>query len=491
MTVLTFSKDFKPAEQISIEIRLPFYLYNHIYNVNDYKYYVKGYIYSESRNVTVSIKGLDRVLGFGGGQEYETHSYALDYNEFTFSIDAYSEFVLDEVVRIIFATIMVFLFYVVPMLVMLILFIRRKNKSNLRVLYLQKFLFYTFSFFSLFFLLAFPKDLTPAIVLLCGFGVLTLITLLQNILRNCKNFNSLIAETMCWAMNIYYLVKDLETVYINIWIFGFIDFIFILFKIRKTVKMDPALQNHLPVGILYSLENWIIYLYFNITSCTTFITSEALGDRFEIFFVPLPFIFIFYFVGMILRYRFLFLKLFREFYKDLDLEALEKKIQKRQELPNLHPETINFYNILLAQHCLAHNMEKTRLYVKKTYLPKTKGYVLSYRGMNMRYGQTKEELEYGYEVLKREYYNNKLALKSFDKFYKFWLPYYGTNPSQDIKKVYNYHRKNNEFSNAISLFVLIYYYKNENDVSKVEELKKEFISKYGNLTEFVNGLNAL
>ncbi|MCM1131691.1 MAG: hypothetical protein NC310_06540 [Roseburia sp.] len=416
----------------------------------------------------------------------EGHNHMLEYSESMIPIATYSD---PELSRIVFMTTIVFLFYFVPMLVMLILFICRKEKKGLKLFYLHKFLSYTLSFFGLFLLS--KVDLTPAIVLLCGYGILTLIALYQNIVNNCRDFNSLIAETVCWAMNIYYfIVHDIESIYINIWIFGLLDFIFALLRIRKTAKMDPTLKNSLPVGILYSLEGWLIYLYFSITLSTFFIISEAL-NHFEIFVVAALCIFLIYIVGMILRQGFFFLKPFREFYKDLNLDALENKIQKRQTLPHLHPETINFYNILLAQQCLAHDMEKTKKYIKKAYLPKTNRYILSYRGMNMRYGQSKEEFEHGYEVLKREYYNNKAMLKSFDKFYKFWLPYYGTNPNQNIEKVYKYHRKNNEFSNAISLFVLIHYYKNENDISKVEELKKEFISKYGVLTEFVKDLNKL
>ena len=94
-------------------------------------------------------------------------------------------------------------------------------------------------------------------------------------------------------------------------------------------------------------------------------------------------------------------------------------------------------------------------------------------------------------MLKKEFYNNKRALKSFDKFYNFWSPYYGINPTVDISKTYRVDRKNNAYSNAISLFLLIHYYNNQKNTSKVRELKYEFLKKYSNLTEFVNDLNEL
>ncbi|MDE6660881.1 MAG: hypothetical protein K2J93_03530, partial [Anaeroplasmataceae bacterium] len=167
------------------------------------------------------------------------------------------------------------------------------------------------------------------------------------------------------------------------------------------------------------------------------------------FFVSFVIIMIGYFIGMILRFKYFFLKPFRTFYKDLDLEALEQSVHKRQALPDVHPETINLYNILMIRHCISHSKDKGREYFKKIYLPKTKGYVFQYRGLLLRYGLTKEEFDNAYEVLKKEFYNNKTALKNLDKFYKFWSPYYGTNPTVDISKIYKFNRKNNAYQNAI------------------------------------------
>lgn len=494
MTVFVFPLSFQPQETIEIDISTPIYLLKYVGTEHKDLYYFTGYMHSEIKNISIRLRGEGDVKDFYGGEKIGQQGdvYTLNGNEFSVVWDMAMVNLIYDAIKMILGGFLTFVVYLIPMIIMFILFLRRKEKKGLQVLYLQKFLSYSLSFFGFLFFVIIDENLSAAIVLLSLFGLLTLTTFIQTVTKKCRDFGRLILETICWVMSIHNLVSNkVFGVFGALWIFNLIDFIFIILKMRKLSLADPTLPKKcLPVGILYELENWIIYFYFAFTLIGAYFWSNALGN---LGYIILIFIcsLSFYYIGMLLRHKFFFLKPFRKFHKDLDLEDLEKKIQKRQSLLNLHPETINFYNILLAQYSLAHNQEKTKEYIKKCYLPKTQGYVLSYRGMMMRYGQTKDEFEHAYETLKREYYNNKMVLRSFEKFYQFWSPYYGTNRVENISKIYNYQRKNNSFSNAISLFVLIYYYKNENNMSKVEELKNEFLEKYRVLTEFVNDLNNL
>ncbi|MDE7161621.1 MAG: hypothetical protein K2N65_02545, partial [Anaeroplasmataceae bacterium] len=181
----------------------------------------------------------------------------------------------------------------------------------------------------------------------------------------------------------------------------------------------------------------------------------------------------------------------RKYWKTLDIVQFEKDILKIQSRPNLHPDTILYYNILFMQCVLVHSKEKFFEYYKKCSSPQTKGLQPLYRGLILRYGMTKEEFDHSFEILNKEFYNKKSVLKRVNKFYQFWQPYYGMNSNYINEKLYRIDRKKNQYQNAISLFVLIYYYKNNGQLDKAAELKTEFVKKYSVFEECIRDLETI
>ncbi|MDE7385411.1 MAG: hypothetical protein K2M84_06600 [Anaeroplasmataceae bacterium] len=439
---------------------------------------LSGYLFDEIAKVKVKVNAICFLEEINGTQQHKkAKEFQLDEysNTYTFVLNTTANgeggyhLVLPQDLSLVLQTVLSCLFYVIPMIAMVVLFCLRKTKKGYILLYLQKIISYSLFFFGLFGLIFYPENLAMLIVLFCIFGILTILNVIEIVTKNTRSFGRLEFVTMCWVVAIYNLaIGVLFGAFIGLWIFNLGIFISIIFRIsNKNKQANLDKEKYLPFGVLYNVERWITYFYFSSTMAISYVLT-LVYNAFGYFFLALFLILVFYYIGAILKNVLLFMKPIRVYVKDVDINKLETSIQKLQALPEIHPETINYYNLILAQFFLAHSKEKCREYLKKCYYPKTKSCIISYRGISLRYGMTKEEFDHSFEVLKKEFYNNKRAIKSFKKFYEFWLPYYGVNPTVDVKKPYNYHRKKHTYNNAVSLFVLIYYYKNEGNLAKVK-----------------------
>ncbi|MDE6584210.1 MAG: hypothetical protein K2K15_02300, partial [Anaeroplasmataceae bacterium] len=230
----------------------------------------------------------------------------------------------------------------------------------------------------------------------------------------------------------------------------------------------------------------VLYIYFTIALTLAFIFVPS-GWYFALAIFLIIYVF---FIILILINRLVHLKPFFRLYKDLDINRFTESLEKIINIPHLDSETRNKYLILFAKHMLIFNKEKFYELLKQCRLPKAKRYLYEYSGLSFHYGQTKEEFDNAFEKMKREYYNQKLKLKRITQFYEFWQPYFGTNLKVDITRIYKYDTKR-PYVNAVNLFLLIYYYHNEGNLSKVKELKTLFMSKYSMIVEFVKDLDQL
>ncbi|MDE6047674.1 MAG: hypothetical protein K2F56_03500, partial [Anaeroplasmataceae bacterium] len=418
---------------------------------------LSGYLFDDITKVNIKVSAICYLEEINGNQQHKkVKEFQLDeyYNTYTFVLNTSADgggggyLVLPQRVSIILQTVLSCLFYVIPMIAMIVLFCLRKTKKGYILLYLQKIISYSLFFFGLFGLLFYPENLAMLIVLLCIFGILTILNVIEIVIKNTRSFGRLEFVTMCWVITICCLARGvLFGAFIGLWIFNLGIFISIIFRIsNKNKQANLDKEKYLPFGVLYNVERWITYFYFSSTMAISYVLT-LVYNAFGYFFLALFLILVFYYIGAILKNVLLFMKPIRIYAKDVDINKLETSIQKLQALPEIHPETINYYNLILAQFFLAHSKEKCREYLKKCYYPKTKICIIAYRGISLRYGMTKEEFDHSYEVLKKEFYNNKRAIKSFKKFYEFWLPYYGVNPTVDVKKKYNYHRKKHIYNN--------------------------------------------
>lgn len=380
------------------------------------------------------------------------------------------------------------LLFVIPMIVIILLFAFRKDKKGTGWLYAQKILSYTISFFSLFSLMFFKQSEIALILLFVSFGILTLLTILEMAFRKSRDFVLLFFETIAWVETIYFLITSETFLNIELGLWTFNSIIFIWIIVRMCVINKKESSQYLPFSVTSMWELWIRYLYLTVFFSIAFIFTIGNTGYFllSIFLVFIGFILLQYLKGIFWTARPL-----RKYWKTLNIIQFEEDILNIQKRPNLHPDTILYYNILFMSCVILHDKEKFYEYFKKCEEPKTKGLKAAYRGLILRYGMSREEFENAFEILKKEFYNNRRIVKRFDKFYQYWLPYYGTNSNYANIKLYKTNRKHKEYQNAISLFILVYYYKNFGQIDKAQELKSQFLKKYSVLTECVKDLEAV
>lgn len=417
-------------------------------------------------------------------------------NQVRFLLDVQEEPTPDEVFEQILSgasisnqIVMLILLFFIPMVIMVTLFILRKDKKGTVWNYVQKFFFYCLAFFGMFCMMFYAKNRIAMILLMVGVGAVTIITVIDMILHKKTEIVTLFFETICIAECILFIVKKNYFIFSVVWGFHLILFIWMIIKMN--IKSERLTSPYLPFGILRRREIWFRYLYMSSTFSVAMVF--LLDDYIGYFYLAILGIILLFVAYLYFKALFLNIRPVLKYYKTIDIDTLEKEIMKIKELPDLHPDTICYYNLLFMRFVLAHDKTKFFEYYRMCDVkPKNKTLYSLYRGLILRYGMTKEEFDHSYEILKKENFNRRRVVKRYDKFYQFWLPYYGTNPRNiSLEKTYKTNRKKREYQNAISLFILIYYYKNENQMDKVEELRTLFLNKYSMLKEFVNDLEKL
>ncbi|MBD5390523.1 hypothetical protein HDR67_00740 [bacterium] len=382
------------------------------------------------------------------------------------------------------------LLFLIPMIVMIVLLAIRKDKKGTLWNYIQKFMSYSLGFFGLFCCMFYGKNLVAFILLMIGMGALALVTLLDMILNKKTDIISLFFETTGLVAALFLSISERDYLSSFMITWAFCSIVFIYMIIKMNVKNESFASPYLPFGILKRRRLWFKYLYLTLSFSVAFILTI---DHAGYFFLSLLLIILLNFILSFGYSYFIDLKAFRKYQKNLDIDSLEKEVLKFQNLPNVHPDTLCHYRLLFMQYVLVHDKTKFFEYYKMCNVPQSKKTLyFRYRCMMLRYGMTQEEFEHAHETLKKEFYNKQSIVKKIDKFYQFWSPYYGTNPKNiSLGKLYKTNRKNAEHQNAISLFLLIHYYKNENQLDKVAELKTTFLKKYSMMTEFTKDLESL
>ncbi|MDE6660880.1 MAG: hypothetical protein K2J93_03525 [Anaeroplasmataceae bacterium] len=247
MSFLMFSIEFEPYHTVTIETSTPFYVLG-----SDNSYQLSGYLYKGILRTYVKTGGGYDITNFIGGKKDTKGYYLLEGFEFEIIFDSTVINRVYDIGLMVVGGILTFFLYIIPMIIMIILFARRRDKKSFVLLYIQKFLSYSLFFFGFLFLIISDSDLAAGIVMLCLFGILTITTLIQNIKNNCKDFARLILETLCWVLIIYNLsFGDVFVIFASLLIFCFIEFIFVTIRIRKLKAVNPDLpKNCLRVGIL-------------------------------------------------------------------------------------------------------------------------------------------------------------------------------------------------------------------------------------------------
>lgn len=174
--------------------------------------------------------------------------------------------------------------------------------------------------------------------------------------------------------------------------------------------------------------------------------------------------------------------------KDLDFNKLETNLCKKLENPRVHPETKNYYLMILASCALCVDINKFVELKSQIVCPKYRPYQNIYRGLEINFLLTSEELDEAYAKLMAEFPKDRALKRNCQVFAKRWKPYYtGTNANES--PAFSAKKSKNQLQNAIHLFIQIGYYKKNNNIGKANELEQEFRTKYSSLPVMISELN--
>lgn len=181
-------------------------------------------------------------------------------------------------------------------------------------------------------------------------------------------------------------------------------------------------------------------------------------------------------------------KEFRQFFKDLDIEKLEKALELKLSHPKIHPETRNYYYLLFSSYALVYRKELYEAYEEKIFVPQNKVYRRIYDFSRLHILLSKDEYDRIEEKLRKNYYNKKAYLKKLDQFCERAKPMYHKQNTVSIDLLYRQETKN-AFQKAIDLFLLIQVYRNQGDEEKAQSLENEFRKSYSQMEVLIERLD--
>jgi len=173
--------------------------------------------------------------------------------------------------------------------------------------------------------------------------------------------------------------------------------------------------------------------------------------------------------------------------KDLDFTKFEFNLKKKLENPRVHPETKNYYLMILAAHAMCVDLDKYIEIKSQIVYPKFRQYQSFYHGLKINFLMTKEEIEETYVKLTNEFPKDRVFKRNAQNFAKLWKPYF-TGKNANESPAFTKPKTKNEFQNALFLFIRIGYYRKNND-EKAYELEREFREKYSLLRVMIDELD--
>lgn len=184
-------------------------------------------------------------------------------------------------------------------------------------------------------------------------------------------------------------------------------------------------------------------------------------------------------------------KPFKEYFKDLDYEKLEKSILERLKNPKINPETINYFKLQLANVALKHSVKRHFELMDEVVMPKNKLYKIYYDILLIHSLLPYEDIKKKSNLLLAKYPKNLIVKRHVPLFLKKHQAMEETGfADEDIHKIAPYDTKNN-YLNAYNLFIQIHYYMKQGNEIESENLKKLFFQNYSSLQTLVDDLNGI
>lgn len=174
--------------------------------------------------------------------------------------------------------------------------------------------------------------------------------------------------------------------------------------------------------------------------------------------------------------------------KDLDFTKFEFNLKKKLENPRVHPETKNYYLMILAAHAMCVDLEKYIEIRSQIVYPKFRQYQSFYNGLKINFLMNREEIEEAYTKLTNEFPKDRVFKRNAQNFAKLWKPYFtGKNAKDSL--AFSKIKVKGEFQKALFLFIRIGYYRKNNNDEKAYELEREFRTKYSSLRVMIDELD--
>lgn len=250
------------------------------------------------------------------------------------------------------------------------------------------------------------------------------------------------------------------------------------------VKKDDVKVRYYPLNILNNKDNIIAKVGLFIAIILILLLAFILKSG-EIFIVLLIFLLYFLLHLMIQIHN---QKDFTEFSKDLNYEKLKTNILRKINDKRINPETVALYKLKLAEAALCYSLEDFKEFYDSI--------------VNTNNNKIKRDIDFlqlNYLLNEKDFINKANELKNkhskfskkIDKFSEKWKFAYTSIKDDKMLQKLPYNTKNN-LSNAIDLFILISYYRNNNEIEKSNELYTIFKEKYSNVTllnDILNGID--
>lgn len=242
INVIKYTISFEPNQVLNVETKIPLYPHNlHGYRSDLYQYKVILSPMSEKLNILVKTNYYITHISTGIYSNTSEHSYELSLNDnyvFDFNVSsAQHGLTSTEVHSLIFAIVISLFFYLIPILVMLLLFIMIKNKKGKFIIYSQKIITYTITFFSFLFLQnSFLKYLILAL-----FITSLLLTCIEFFVKKDRYLNRLIVQVLTAVISIFVYLFSTPLVFSIC--FGILNLIIFIIVICNISKMKKTLNN--------------------------------------------------------------------------------------------------------------------------------------------------------------------------------------------------------------------------------------------------------
>ena len=250
------------------------------------------------------------------------------------------------------------------------------------------------------------------------------------------------------------------------------------------VKKDDVKVKYYPLNILNNKDNIIVKigLFIAIILILLFAFILKLNEILAVLLILL----LYYLLHLIIQIH--NLKDFTQFSKDLDYEKLKINILRKINDKRINPETVASYKLKLAEAALCYSLEDFKEF-----------YDSIVNTNNDKIKRNSDLLQLNYLLNEKDFINKANELKNkyskfskkIDKFSERWKFAYTSIKDDKMLQKLPYNTKNN-LSNAIDLFILINYYRNNNEIEKSNELYAIFKEKYSNVTllnDILNGID--